>query len=248
MIELIDISKSYTSKDKKYIGKYFLRNTLRLLSSAFNKNAEANQNKVLDNISFKIGKGEHVAIVGKNKAGKTTLLQLISGITEPTSGMLRVEGNIVPIFAQAHLLGPDPTGREYIFLHGAALGIPVKLVQKKVQEIIDFSEITTIDTPVKFYSTGMRSRLALSVALHLPADIIVLDEVFSGSDAFFKEKVIRFLKDRFSKEKITLVMISHTEEIVKSLCSRALLLGNGGILKDGTPDEVFKHYKMLYAE
>jgi ABC-type polysaccharide/polyol phosphate transport system ATPase subunit len=162
--------------------------------------------------------------------------------------MLRVEGNIVPIFAQAHLLGPDPTGREYIFLHGAALGIPVKLVQKKVQEIIDFSEITTIDTPVKFYSTGMRSRLALSVALHLPADIIVLDEVFSGSDAFFKEKVIRFLKDRFSKEKITLVMISHTEEIVKSLCSRALLLGNGGILKDGTPDEVFKHYKMLYAE
>lgn len=247
MIELNNIYKSYTSKDKKYIGKYFLRNMLQSLLPFDKKRRLANQNNILSDISFKINKGEHVAVVGKNKAGKTTLLQLISGITEPSAGNMRVEGAIIPIFAQAHLLGPDPTGREYIYLHGAALGISIKEMHKRVQEIIDFSEITTIDTPVKFYSTGMRSRLALSVALHLPADIIVLDEVFSGSDVFFKDKVITYLKQRFAKETITLVMISHNEEIVKSLCNRALLLGNGNILKDGNPEEVFQHYNAMYS-
>jgi lipopolysaccharide transport system ATP-binding protein len=247
MIELNHIYKSYTSKDKKYIGKYFLRNMLQSLLPFDKKGRLANQANILQDVSFKIEKGEHVAVVGKNKAGKTTLLQLISGITEPTAGSMRVDGTIVPIFAQAHLLGPDPTGREYIYLHGTALGISIKEMHKRVQEIIDFSEITTIDTPVKFYSTGMRSRLALSVALHLPADIIVLDEVFSGSDVFFKDKVIEYLKQRFAKETITLIMISHNEEIVKALCNRALLLGNGSILKDGNPQEVFQHYNALYS-
>ncbi|MBL7683220.1 MAG: ABC transporter ATP-binding protein [Flavipsychrobacter sp.] len=242
MIELKNITKSYSNKDKKYIGKYFLRNLFGSLKSLFSKNSHDADKLILKGISFRINDGERVAIVGKNKAGKTTLLQLITGISDPSSGSLLVKGKIIPIFAQAHLLGPDPTGREYIFLHGAALGIPIKQIQKRVEEIITFSEITTIDTPVKFYSTGMRSRLALSVALHLPADIIVLDEVFSGSDVFFKDKVINFMQQRFANENITLVMISHNENIIKALCNRALLLEDGKITKDGTPDDILHEY------
>ena len=203
--------------------------------------------EVLKDISFNIANGERVGIIGKNKAGKTTLLQILTGITEPSSGELRVEGNIIPIFAQAHLLGPDPTGREYIYLHGAALGISKKEVTRHIEEIIDFSEITTIDTPVKFYSTGMRSRLALSVALHLPADIIVLDEVFSGSDIFFKEKVVAYLMNKLANSNITLVMISHNEQTLRSLCNRGILIDNGLVLKDGNINEVLDFYNHYYT-
>lgn len=241
MIELENVSKRFKSKEKKYIGKYMLRSLMQKLVSMLVKSQdERGYDTVLKNISFTIEEGEHLGFVGRNKAGKTTLLQVICGITEPSSGRLQISGDIIPVFAQGNILGPDLTGREYIYLHGTALGKSKKLIAQHIERIIAFSEIDIIDTPVKFYSTGMRTRLALSVALHLPADIYVLDEVFSGSDIFFKEKVIIYLKE-ILKDK-TLILVSHHEDIIRTFCKRLILIENGRVKMDDVLEKVLSVY------
>lgn len=241
MIVLEHVSKRFKSKEKKYIGKYVLRSLfIKMVALLKRERIETGYDTILKDISITIKPGEHVGVLGRNKAGKTTLLQLLSGITEPSSGKLRVEGDIIQVFAQGDILG-DLTGREYIYLHGTALGKSKHIVAEHEEQIIAFSEIQTIDTPVKFYSTGMRTRLAISVALHLPADIYVLDEVFSGSDIFFKEKVIRYLQQILTGK--TLIIVSHHEDIIRSFCKRLILLENGLIKMDGPIDEVMPVYK-----
>ncbi len=243
MIVLKNITKQYTSKEKKYIGKYFLRNMGYAIFSWFKKKPKTDlSHYVLKGIDLEIKKGEHVAIVGRNKAGKSTLLQLISGISEPSSGSLTVEGKIIPVFGQGNISTPDLTGREYITLYAAALGTSKKDIARYEQTIIDFSEIKDIDTPVKFYSTGTRTRLSLSITLLLPADIYILDEVFYGSDVFFKDKIAeRIQQIQYDPEKI-LVMVSHHEDILKKFCTRAILLENGIITMDDDPGKVLEVY------
>jgi lipopolysaccharide transport system ATP-binding protein len=197
----------------------------------------------VNDVSLTIKPGEQVGLVGKNKAGKTTLLQMISGVTEPTSGRLRVNGTVIPVFSQGTVLSPDQTGREYIYLHAATLGYPKKMVDTVLDDIIAFSEIETIDGMVKFYSTGTRTRLSLSIVLHLPADIYIFDEVFYGSDIFFKEKVINRFKELLSAPDKIMVLVSHNEDIIRTFCNRLVLLENGRVVTDGPTEEVLAHYK-----
>lgn len=245
MIQLKDIKKRYSSKEKKYIGKYFLRNLFADLKSLFNVKDDDRFN-VLKGISFKIEKGEHVGIVGRNKAGKSTLLQLISGISAPTGGSLRVEGNIIPVFGQGNISTPDMTGREYLRFYASALGASKKQIASLEQSIIDFSEITQIDTPVKFYSTGTRTRLSLSTTLLLPADIYILDEVFYGSDVFFKDKIAAHLNHIQQNPGITTIMVSHHEEILRTFCQRLILIEEGKVVADGNVDEVMAIYNSRH--
>ncbi len=245
MIELKDIKKRYSSKEKKYIGKYFLRNLFADLKSLFNGKDDDRFN-VLKGISFRIEKGEHVGIVGRNKAGKSTLLQLISGISAPTGGSLRVEGNIIPVFGQGNISTPDMTGCEYLRFYASALGASKKQIASLEQSIIDFSEITQIDTPVKFYSTGTRTRLSLSTTLLLPADIYILDEVFYGSDVFFKDKIAAHLNHIQQNPGITTIMVSHHEEILRTFCQRLILIEEGKVIADGSVDEVMAIYNSRH--
>lgn len=243
MIVLKNITKQYTSKEKKYIGRYFLRNMGYAVFSWFKKKPKADlSHYVLKGIDLEIKKGEHVAIVGRNKAGKSTLLQLVSGISEPSSGSLTVKGRIIPVFGQGNISTPDLTGREYITLYAAALGTSKKDIARYEQAIIDFSEIKDIDTPVKFYSTGTRTRLSLSITLLLPADIYILDEVFYGSDVFFKDKIAERIQQIQSDPEKILVMVSHHEDILKKFCTRAILLENGIITMDDAPGKVLEVY------
>ncbi len=244
MLLLKGISKKFKSKQKKSIGKYFLRNGLDNLLVLLGRKEKKQIVPVLNNINLHIAAGEHIGLIGKNKSGKTTLLQIICGITEPTAGTASIEGKIVALFAQGAIFAPDLTGREYIYLHATALGVSKKFVDQHVEQIIEFSEINIIDTPVKFYSTGMRTRLCLSITLFLPADIFVLDEIFSGADVFFKEKVMNYLDEMMVSDK-TFIFVSHNEDIISRFCDRSILLDKGQIAMDGKTPEVLKHYRML---
>lgn len=244
MIVLNNVSKQYRLKGKKNISRFFI---VRMLRDALKGNKNDKTQEwfwALKDITLTINKGEQVGLVGKNKAGKTTLLQLISGVTTPTEGSLSVDGNLIPVFAQGTVLTPDQTGREYIYLHAAALGYNKKQVDAIADKIIAFSEIDNIDGLVKFYSTGTRTRLSLSITLHLPGDIYIFDEVFYGSDIFFKEKVIAHFKEMLNHPDKTMVLVSHNEDIIRTFCKRLILLENGRIVADGNTDEILAHYKL----
>jgi len=246
MIVLNNISKQFSSKDRKYIGRYFLRNVLSDLVGMLSGNRKDKGLKVLKDISFTINRGEHVGLVGKNKAGKSTLLQIISGISAPDSGTMRVEGDIIPVFGQGSVSTPEMTGREYIQFYAMALGYSKKVIADLEQKIIDFSEITQVDTPVKFYSTGTRTRLSLSITLLLPADIYILDEVFYGSDVFFKEKIAAHLLSIQQNPNITTIMVSHHEDILKTFCQRLILIEEGSVLADGSVEHVLPIYNSRH--
>lgn len=246
MIVLKNISKQYSSKDRKYIGRYFMRNILNDFKELIAGNRPDNGLKVLRDITATINKGEHVGLVGRNKAGKSTLLQLISGISSPDGGNMRVEGRIIPVFGQGNISTPDMTGREYIRFYATALGFTKREIKELEQKIIDFSEITQIETPVKFYSTGTRTRLSLSITLLLPADIYILDEVFYGSDVFFKEKISNRIHEIQSDPSVTTIMVSHHEDILRNFCNRLLLLDEGVIARDGNLDDVLEVYYHKY--
>lgn len=246
MIVLKNIKKTFSAKEKKYIGRYFLRNMGHSILKALRKEtADDDHIYVLKDITFNIAPGEHVGIVGKNKAGKSTLLQLISGISEPSSGELSVKGKIIPVFGQGSISTPDLTGREYINLYAVALGTSKADIEMLEQNIIDFSEIKEIDTPVKFYSTGSRTRLSLAVTLLLPADIYILDEVFYGSDIFFKEKTAARLQAIQSDPNKTVIIVSHHEDILRKFCKRLILLQDGKVVMDDATDKVLDVYKTL---
>lgn len=246
MIVLNNIGKQFSSKDRKYIGRYFLRNVLNDFIGILSGNRNDKRLKVLRDISFTVNKGEHVGLVGRNKAGKSTLLQLISGISAPDSGTMRVEGSIIPVFGQGSVSTPEMTGREYIHFYALALGYSKKVIAELEQKIIDFSEITQIDTPVKFYSTGTRTRLSLATTLLLPADIYILDEVFYGSDVFFKDKISTRILEIQSNPSVTTIMVSHHEDILRKFCNRLLLIDEGTIAKDGGVNDVLETYYNKY--
>ncbi len=246
MIVLKNITKQYSSKDKKYIGMYFLRNIMSDIKELIAGNRPNNGLKVLKDITVTINKGEHVGLIGRNRAGKSTLLQLMSGISSPDGGTMCIEGKIIPVFGQGNISTPDMTGREYIRFYATALGFLKDEIRPLEQKIIDFSEITQIDTPVKFYSTGTRTRLSLSITLLLPADIYILDEVFYGSDVFFKEKISSRIHQIQSNPSVTTIMVSHHEDILKNFCDRLLLLDEGIIAKDGKVNDVLEAYYNKY--
>ncbi len=251
MIFLERISKKYRLRERKYDNRLLSKKILYNVMTGFNKTGHDTGNDsffAVHDIDLRINSGERVGLLGKNKAGKTTLLQIISGITEPGSGKLRVEGKILPIFAQGTVITPDLTGREYIYLHGSALGFSKRQIEYHMDDIISFTEIDKIDSLVKFYSTGMRTRLSLSIAMHLPADIYIFDEVFDGSDIFFKEKVARHLEKMLKDANKTLLIVSHSEEVIKRFCDRLLFLENGKIIMDGTMQEVLDYYNTMLPE
>lgn len=242
MIILENISKKYKQKGLKSVSRFLVVQTLRSLLSPRTVKQSNEYFNALDGISMQIKPGEHIGILGKNKAGKTTLMQIVSGISEPTSGYLKVEGKVIPIFAQGSVITPDQTGREYIYLHATALGYTKKEIDAVVDEVIAFSDIDNIDSLIRTYSTGMRTRLSLSLVLHLPADIYIFDEAFYGSDVFFKDKVIDRFKEILNNPTKTMILVSHNEDIIHTFCNRLLILDNGKIVADGDVDTIFAQY------
>ena len=198
--------------------------------------------KALDNVSFEINNGEKVGVIGSNGAGKTTLLKSICKIYEPTSGSINVSGKIVPILDLGSSFHPEFSGRENIYRSGAFFGISKASIREIEAEIILFSELEDfIDTPIKYYSTGMYTRLAFSLATAIKPEILILDEVFSAGDAYFISKAQKRMRS-FIKSANIFLFVSHDEKLMRSLCDRGIWVDNGKIVADGNMDDVMDGY------
>lgn len=196
----------------------------------------------LKDISFEVKQGEVVGIIGKNGAGKTTLLKVLSRITDPTEGYAKVRGSVRSLLEVGTGFHPELTGRENIYLSGAILGMSKQEINSKFDEIVSFSEIEKfIDTPVKFYSSGMYVRLAFAVAAHLEPEILLIDEVLAVGDAAFRKKCLGKMGD-VAKKGRTVLFVSHNMTAVKSLCERAVLLREGHLIENGNPSRVVNTY------
>ncbi|MEZ4547527.1 MAG: polysaccharide ABC transporter ATP-binding protein [Thermodesulfobacteriota bacterium] len=197
----------------------------------------------LKDVSFEVKKGEIIGIIGNNGAGKSTLLKLISGITEPTEGRIEIYGRIGSLLEVGTGFHPELTGKENIYLNGAILGMKRREIERKFDEIVDFSGIDRfIDTPVKYYSSGMRVRLGFSVAAHLEPDILILDEVLAVGDAAFQKKCLGKIDNIASSEGRTVLFVSHDLAAIRSLCHRTILFEDGQIKADGPTSEVVDMY------
>jgi len=197
----------------------------------------------LKDVSINIRQGEVWGLVGGNGSGKSTLLKILSRITKPSGGSIRVKGRIASLLEVGTGFHPDLTGRENVFLNGAILGMRKNEIQTKLSEIVDFADIEKyLDTPVKRYSSGMYVRLAFAVAAHLEPEILILDEVLAVGDIDFQKKCLAKMKEVSQKQGRTVIFVSHNMDSVKTLCTQAVLLKNGQVYGQGNPDQITDIY------
>lgn len=197
----------------------------------------------LNDLSFEVEKGETIGIIGHNGAGKSTILKLICRVTAPTKGNIYMNGRITSMLEVGTGFHPELTGRENVYLNGAILGMTKAEIDKKFDEIVEFSEVGQfIDTPVKRYSSGMKVKLAFSVASHLDSEIMIMDEVLAVGDVNFQNKCIDRMKQVAEKEGRTILYVSHNMATVKSLCNRCIVLSGGKKIFEGNTEEAIAIY------
>ncbi|GBD12176.1 Teichoic acids export ATP-binding protein TagH [bacterium HR24] len=198
----------------------------------------------LRDVSFSVAPGETVGIVGRNGSGKSTILKIIAGVTAPTAGTVTVRGRVSPLIELGAGFHPDMTGRENIFMNASILGMSNREIRERFADIVSFAELWEfIDVPVKRYSSGMYVRLGFSVAVHSDPDILLVDEVLAVGDLAFQEKCLAKMR-QFQEQGVTIVLVSHSLELVNLFCHRALWLDGGRVVAEGRPAEV----TQLYAE
>lgn len=199
----------------------------------------------LNDISLVINPGERIGIIGRNGAGKSTLLKLVCGIYPPSYGQVSVKGKIASLLELGTGFHPEFTGRENLYLNGAIIGFSEKQIRQIEDEVIEFSELESfINTPVKYYSSGMYMRLAFSLATAIQPDILVLDEVFAAGDIGFIEKA-RARMYRIVDDASILLMVSHDMDLMKELSSRIIWVDGGKIIEDGDPGKVIDSFKSF---
>ncbi len=199
----------------------------------------------LKNISLVLNRGERLGVIGSNGSGKSTLLKILTGITTPSRGKLSVSGKVASLLEVGTGFHPDFTGRENVYLYGTILGMGLPEIKYKFDEIVTFSGVKKfLDTPVKYYSSGMYVRLAFAVAVHLEWDILLIDEVLSVGDLEFQKKSFDKIEQLIKGNK-TLILVSHNLDMIKKLCDRVLLLENGESKKIGTANSIIDYYTSL---
>ncbi len=197
----------------------------------------------LNDLSFEVEKGETIGILGHNGAGKSTILKLICRVTAPSKGNIYMNGRITSMLEVGTGFHPELTGRENVYLNGAILGMTKAEIDKKFDEIVEFSEVGQfIDTPVKRYSSGMKVKLAFSVASHLDSEIMIMDEVLAVGDVNFQNKCIDRMKKVAEESGKTIIYVSHNMTTVKKLCNRCIVLSKGQKIFDGNTDEAIAIY------
>ena len=219
-----------------------------LISSHHTQNAEKESFLALNDISFEIKEGDRVGIIGKNGAGKSTLLKILSRITTPTKGIVKIKGCVGSLLEVGTGFHQELTGRENIYLNGAILGMNRHEVSRKLDEIVSFAGIEKhIDTPVKRYSSGMNVRLGFAVAAHLDTDILIADEVLAVGDAEFQKKALGKMQDLSTGQGRTILFVSHNMGAVKKLCKNGILLEKASIKYSGDINDVIKEYSQDFG-
>jgi lipopolysaccharide transport system ATP-binding protein len=257
VLEVNNLSKSYklglinTGSLVNDLGEYYRRltkrgyNTGQIELSAKAKPAEESKKKyhqALNDVSFTLNEGDVLGVIGKNGAGKSTLLKILSRVTTPTSGEVRIYGRLASLLEVGTGFHPELTGRENVFMNGAILGMRKAEITKKFDEIIAFSGVGQyIDTPVKRYSSGMYVRLAFAVASHLEPEILIVDEVLAVGDSAFQKKCLDRMME-VSRSGRTVLFVSHNLSAVKQLCNRGLFLRSGTSIFEGDIDKALSLY------
>ena len=199
--------------------------------------------KALDNVSFKIKKGQVIGFIGSNGAGKSTLLKLMSRITAPNEGTIKMSGSVAGLLELGTGFHPELTGEENVFIYGSILGLKRKRIEELYPKIVDFAGISEfMDTPIKHYSSGMLARLGFSVAIHIEPDILLIDEVLAVGDMHFQKKCMKFMTDYCKDPRHTVVFVSHSNQNVRKICNELIWLEHGKVKKIGPTDELLKDY------
>lgn len=254
VIEVKGLSKVYQigHDDRPAAGSATFRDTLTNLAKKpieiFTGHKIAQEEFwALKNVDFEVQHGDVVGIIGRNGSGKSTLLKILSRIVEPTSGEIIMRGRVASLLEVGTGFHPELTGRENIFFNGAILGMSQKEIRAKFDDIVEFSEVEKfLDTPVKFYSSGMYVRLAFSVAAHLDPDILIVDEVLAVGDAAFQKKCLGKMRDVAGQGR-TVLFVSHNLSAVEALCDKGVHMSGGTIVKHGTIKSAVASYLDVHA-
>lgn len=239
VLEVINISKSF----KGYRSEFH-----RILSWFGLNPKPTEEHRILNNISFSLIPGEAVGVVGQNGAGKSTLLKIITGTLKPTRGSINVSGRISAILELGMGFHPDLTGRQNVYHSAGLMGYTQKQIDAVIDDLEEFAEIGEyFDQPVRTYSSGMQMRVAFGVVTAYRPEILIVDEALSVGDAYFQHKSLNRIQE-FQKKGTALLFVSHDRNAIQAVCSRAILIEQGNILKDGNPEEVMDFYNALTAE
>lgn len=235
LLEVQDVTMKFTKYD---VGVDSLK---ELVVRAFRGDLRREKFVCLKNVSFKIHKGEAVAVIGRNGVGKSTLLKIVSGILKPTSGWARCNGRISPLLQLGAGFDGNATGIENIYLNAAIMGYTKKEIDAKMPDILSFAELGDfIYSPVKTYSSGMLARLGFSIAISMEAEIMLIDEILAVGDVAFQQKCYDRLAELREKG-LTFLIVSHSDS-VKTLCDRAIWIERGRVIADGPAEEIFDRY------
>jgi lipopolysaccharide transport system ATP-binding protein len=214
-----------------------------------NKKGKSDYVWALNEVCFEVRQGEVLGIIGRNGAGKSTLLKLLSKVTAPTTGSIKLNGRVASLLEVGTGFHPELTGRENIFLNGAILGMRRQEIISKFEEIVSFAGVERyIDTPVKRYSSGMYVRLAFAVAAHLDPEILIIDEVLAVGDSEFQKKCVERMRKASDAEGKTILFVTHNLALLKNLCSRSILLQNGRLVDNGPTEVVIMKYFDILSE
>jgi len=256
VIKVEDVSKRYrlgvvgskTVKEdlKKGFYKIFKNQDTLNLEGDENDRSKVTSSKYvwsLKDVNFEIEKGDVVGVIGRNGAGKSTLLKILSRITSPTSGFVKIKGKVASLLEVGTGFHPELTGRENIYLNGSILGMSKLEISNKINDIIEFAEVQKyVDTPVKRYSSGMYVRLAFSIAAHLEPDILIIDEVLAVGDASFQKKCMDKMKEISGKDGRTILFVSHSMASIQNLCTKGIVLNNGKVQFVGPMQDAVTKY------
>ncbi len=228
------IYKLYSSTRKRLIGIFF-------------KRVKYKKKRAVDNVSFQISRGESVALFGKNGAGKSTVLKMITGVSFPTEGEIVVNGRVSALLELTSGFDTEFTGRQNIYLKGHLLGLKDAEIEKLEDTIIEFSELNDyIDQPVRTYSSGMKSRLGFAINVNIKPEILIVDEALSVGDAAFKNKCREKINQLLAEENITLLFVTHQTSVAEEFCKRGIVMKDGKMIFDGEVKEASAYYKKMY--
>jgi ABC-2 type transport system ATP-binding protein len=237
-IRVHDLHKSFDLAENKHTS-------IKQLIVNLGKKNQKNRQKVLDGVSFEIKKGEFFGIVGRNGSGKSTLLKLLAGVYAPDNGSIEVNGKITPFIELGVGFNPELSGKDNVYLSASLLGFTRKAVDTMYKEIVDFAELHDhMDKKLKNYSSGMQVRLAFSIAIKAKNDILIFDEVLAVGDEAFQQKCLRVFEE-YRTTRQTVVLVTHSMDTVRNLCTRAMLIDNGKITHTGSVDSVAEQYSDM---
>lgn len=240
-MESKDIVIKFDHVTKMY--KLFKNDKKRLLHTFFKK-IKYKEKKAVNDVSFCVRRGEAVALFGKNGAGKSTILKMITGVAFPTIGTIEVNGRVSALLELTSGFDPEFTGRENIYLKGQLLGLKDSEIKELEQEIIDFAELAEyIDQPVRTYSSGMKARLGFSINVNIRPEILIVDEALSVGDEEFKNKCTKKVNEIVNKDEVTLLFVTHSTAMAKEFCSRGIVMESGKKTFDGDIDEAIQKYQ-----